>query len=130
MSVRNAADAPLPGVKTVDRPAGWAVLGVLALSALAGLALASLVEERDSDRIGGVSAEFRLRLDVNRATARELELLPGIGPSRAMRIVRARGERGGFRSLRELDDDSLLGPGASERLAPYLLPLGPDRKGS
>ena len=128
MSVRNAADFSPPAGNTAERPAGWAVLGVLAVSALAGLALASLLEEPRSRSVS-VSAEIRLRLDINRASARELELLPGIGPSRAMRLVKARRERGGFRSLRELDDDSLLGPGASERLAPYLLPLPPGRKG-
>jgi len=64
-----------------------------------------------------------MKLDINRAEARELELLPGVGPTRAARIVAARRKRGGFRSLSELDERELLGPGSSERLATYLKAL-------
>lgn len=129
MSVQSATETGSRRSVAGERPAGWAVLGVMAISALVGLALASWTEERGGRRIGPAAAELRLRLDINRASARELELLPGIGASRAMRIVNARRERGRFRTLRELDDKSLLGPGASDRLAPYLLPLRPEREG-
>jgi len=41
-------------------------------------------------------------LDLNRATARQLDGLPGIGPVLAGRIVEYRQHRGGFRSVSEL----------------------------
>ena len=100
---------------------GWAVLGGLALAACAALGLAWWLEQRRA--AVPRPEELALRLDVNRASAAELELLPGVGPTRAARLVESRRQRGGFTRLVELDDPGLLGPGAAERLAPYLLPL-------
>lgn len=104
-------------------PVGWAVLAALALTALAALGIFWWVEQRSSAEARPAPEELRLRLDINRASARELELLPGIGARRAMRIIKARQQRGGFKRLAELDEADVLGPGAAERLAPYLLPL-------
>ena len=42
------------------------------------------------------------KLDLNRATAAELEALPGIGPSLAARIIEQRRTAGGFRSVEDL----------------------------
>jgi hypothetical protein len=103
-------------------PLGWLVLGALALSAIAGLGLLWWTRERAAERPPDPQ-KLHLRLDINRASSSELQLLPGIGASRATRIVRARERRGGFRSLSELDEREVLGPGAARRLAPYLLPL-------
>ena len=100
---------------------GWAVLGGLALAACAALGLARGLEQRRA--AVPRPEELALRLDVNRASAAELELLPGVGPTRAARLVESRRQRGSFTRLVELDDPGLLGPGAAERLAPYLLPL-------
>lgn len=43
------------------------------------------------------------RLDLNTATAEELALLPGVGPSLARRIVEAREQGGGFDSWDQVD---------------------------
>jgi competence protein ComEA len=40
---------------------------------------------------------------LNSATADELDTLPGIGPSLAAAIIRTREERGGFSSVRDLE---------------------------
>jgi len=48
------------------------------------------------------SAAFVRPLDLNRATPRELDGLPGIGMVLAGRIVEYRQRRGGFRSVGEL----------------------------
>jgi len=54
---------------------------------------------------------FLLAININTATAKELETLPGIGPALAKRIVEFREKRHGFRRIEEL----LAIPGISER---------------
>lgn len=60
------------------------------------------------------------RLDLNRATAAELELLPGIGPRLAREIVAQRAQRGGFANLEALDEVRGIGPKKLARLRPLL----------
>jgi competence protein ComEA len=57
-------------------------------------------------------AEETRPIDVNRATAAELERLPGVGPALAQRIVAYREAHGPFRSVEEL----AMVPGISERM--------------
>ncbi|MFM8236367.1 MAG: ComEA family DNA-binding protein [Actinomycetota bacterium] len=49
-------------------------------------------------------------IDVNRATAAELEALPGVGPATAAAIVREREEHGPFRSPDDLERVRGIGP--------------------
>jgi competence protein ComEA len=49
-------------------------------------------------------------VDLNSATAQELDVLPGIGPVLAQRIVAHRDEQGPFRSVDQLDDVPGIGP--------------------
>jgi competence protein ComEA len=56
-------------------------------------------------------AALLLALNLNTATVRELEALPGVGPALARRIVEFREKKGGFRRVEEL----LAVPGISER---------------
>ena len=112
-----------------ERPlVGWATVMALALTGLAALGFVWLRERRAAGRPRAPAGELRLRLDLNAASAEELDLIPGVGPGRAARIVEVRKARGGFKRLAELDEPALLGPGASERLAPYLDPLPGDRR--
>lgn len=66
-------------------------------------------------------------LDLNAATAAELELLPGIGPSAAERIVAYRDQIGGFHSVEELDGVKGIGTRTMERLRPLVRVAVPDR---
>lgn len=66
------------------------------------------------------SARTDPRVDLNHATAAELELLPGIGPALAKRIIDYRAAAGRFRSVEDLDNVSGIGPRIMERLRPLV----------
>lgn len=55
-------------------------------------------------------------VNVNTASAQQLEVLPGIGPATAGRIVESRVRQGRFRSLEDLDRVKGLGPKKLEAL--------------
>jgi len=56
-------------------------------------------------------AVLLLALNLNTASIRELEALPGIGPALAKKIVEFREKKGGFKRIEEL----LAVPGISEK---------------
>lgn len=60
------------------------------------------------------------KIDPNTATAAQLESLPGIGPSLALRILEARASQP-FHSLADLDRVKGIGPSKLEKLRPLLL---------
>lgn len=66
-----------------------------------------------------------LAVDVNRATADELEALPGIGPKLAARIVEDRTRRGPFPSVEALDRVRGIGPATVRRLRGLVGAEGP-----
>lgn len=55
-------------------------------------------------------------VDLNRASAAELEALPGVGPSLAARIVDWRGRHGRFRSVDDLEKVPGIGPATVARV--------------
>jgi competence ComEA-like helix-hairpin-helix protein len=59
-------------------------------------------------------------IPLNRAAAEDLQLVPGIGPVLAERIVEVRGEQGGFRSFSDLDSVRGIGPRKIKALRVYL----------
>jgi competence protein ComEA len=59
-------------------------------------------------------------LDLNRASAAELELLPGVGPRLARDIVEARTRQGGFATVDALDRVRGIGPKKLAKLRPFL----------
>jgi competence ComEA-like helix-hairpin-helix protein len=60
------------------------------------------------------------RIDVNRAAAADLELLPGVGPTLARRIIEQREARGPFRTSEDLLQVRGIGRRTLERLQPLL----------
>ncbi len=60
------------------------------------------------------------RLDLNRASADELEGLPGIGPKTAERILEDRKAHGPFRKTSDLGRVKGIGPKTLERLRPHV----------
>lgn len=65
------------------------------------------------------------RVPLNRATADDLRLLPGVGPAVAQRIATHRDAIGGFDATDRLDDVSGVGPVTLERVRPW---VGVDRE--
>jgi competence protein ComEA len=84
----------------------------------AALALATLLALAGSP----VSAEgqFTGVVNVNTATAAELEMLPGIGASRAQAVIEAREAKGGFKSLDDLLEVKGIGEASLAKLRPHL----------
>ncbi|HKU44603.1 MAG TPA: helix-hairpin-helix domain-containing protein [Polyangiales bacterium] len=114
--------------------AAHAALGLV----VAALALAALATQRggpddappprsvpvDHAASGAVRAlRDGQRLDLNRASAEELTLVPGIGPKLAQRIVEERARRGAFTALEQLRAVRGLGPKTLQRIAGFFAPL-------
>ena len=89
-------------------PMAGAVVALVGLLTLAGTP--ALAEET----LHGV-------VNVNTATAAELEMLPGIGASRAQALIAARDETGGFASLDQLLDVKGIGEASLAKLRPHLV---------
>ena len=59
-------------------------------------------------------------ININTATAEELQLLPGVGEARAKAVIELRKRNGGFKSVNELTQVKGIGETALERLRPYV----------
>ncbi|MFI4917251.1 MAG: helix-hairpin-helix domain-containing protein [Phycisphaerales bacterium JB060] len=72
----------------------------------------------------GAASEPDLRvgmtIDINTASADRLELLPGIGPSRAAAIIESRQSVGPFRTVEDLARVHGIGPATVEGVRPYV----------
>ncbi len=60
-------------------------------------------------------------LDLNRATAQELEALPGIGAVKAAAILAVRDTKGGFQTMEELEAVRGIGPALVKKLRPLVV---------
>ncbi|MBX3356207.1 MAG: helix-hairpin-helix domain-containing protein [Phycisphaeraceae bacterium] len=105
---------------------GRAVL-LLAISLLGVLAWRGAIwSERTLPRRDGVEAHEhpdRWLVDVNLASAAELTLLPGVGPTLARRIIESREREGPLASVEEIERVSGIGPRLRERIRPWLRDL-------
>lgn len=72
------------------------------------------------DPLAAVPLVANRTIDVNAATVEELQLLPGIGPAMAERIVADREEGGAFESVEDLMRVSGIGPRTIENIRPFL----------
>ncbi len=109
-------------------PAGTALL--LAVLAAGTIATARWGSGRAAPAAAPGPARTRAwRVDLNRATAAELELLPGIGPALAGRIEADRGANGPYASVEDLSRVPGVGPALLRRVGPLALAgvAGPGR---
>ncbi len=60
------------------------------------------------------------KININTANAMELELLPGIGPGYAKRIVEYREANGSFSAIEEITNVKGIGPATFEKLKDYI----------
>jgi competence protein ComEA len=88
-------------------------LRALVLALVVALAAAASAPAADDPRLVGV-------VNVNTATVEELQLLPGIGETRARAIVAARQQRGSFESVDELVAVKGIGETSLVRLRPFV----------
>lgn len=59
-------------------------------------------------------------VNINTATQTELETLPGIGPSLALKIINYRKENGKFKSIEELKNVSGIGDNKYDEIKKYI----------
>ena len=59
-------------------------------------------------------------LNINQASAAELELLPGVGKIIAQRIITFRNRHGGFRNIEELKQVKGIGEKRFAQIKPYV----------
>lgn len=59
-------------------------------------------------------------VNVNTASAEELSLLPGVGPSRARAIIELRQQRGGFKRVEDLLEVKGIGDASLAKLRPFI----------
>lgn len=142
---RHAAAGPAPtaptGIRRSHPPlataARWAAVAVLGLAAVGGLAWV-IVTNRTRPAIvqappalptlpsdaGGTSTPppppTGSLLDLNSATAAQLEHLPGIGPAMAQRIIDDRARHGRYASVNQLDRVQGIGKKTLDKLRPYV----------
>ena len=94
------------------------------------------LEKNDVDSAGEIeylssSGQEEIAIDLNRATAAELQLLPGVGPALSRRIVEYRESQGEFDRIEDVMQVSGIGPRTFEAIKVYLTvndkAEGPDR---
>jgi competence ComEA-like helix-hairpin-helix protein len=99
-----------------------AIAAALALVSAAGLAFTSVLTDRSPLTARGPAlATITLPLvNLNTATAGELELLPRIGPTLSARIIEDRDTNGPFEAIEALDRVKGIGPRTILRLRPHI----------
>lgn len=80
-------------------------------------------EEKSSIKDEGQksSSKINSKVNINTATQTELETLPGIGPSLALKIINYRKENGKFSNIEEIKNVSGIGDSKYEKLKNYIL---------
>ena len=76
-------------------------------------------KEEGGEKVDLNSKKYEV-VNINKATQTELETLPGIGPSLALKIINYRKENGEFSSIEELKNISGIGDSKFEEIKKYI----------
>lgn len=117
-----ASPTPAPNSGTLSPPARIAGAAAVAIAASIGL-FAVVAAPNPAARHAG---DATVLIDLNTATPEALELLPGIGPALAQRIIQDRLTRGPFRGVDDLDRVPGIGPKTLAELRPLVVARPPD----
>lgn len=77
------------------------------------------IPQEEKDKPATVSVQFPL--DINTATQEELELLPGIGESKAQAIIEYRETNGPFTTIEQIQNVPGIGPGIFEDIKDLIM---------
>lgn len=100
----------------------WISVPALVVGVALGGAVQSQALELCAAGVQAVDQQpVREKVDINRATAAELEQVPGIGPATAKRIIEWREQHGSFETLDDLLNIRGIGVKSLEKLRPYLI---------
>ena len=88
--------------------------------------ISDFTETKDASLIQNVELypkkpEIKEKIHINRATAKELELLPGIGPVLAKRIISLRQSKGGFAKVEDLMEVDGIGSKKLEEIKNWVI---------
>lgn len=100
---------------------GWSILNRRPLQMTQSAAVGSAYvpgEKAAADHAGSQAAVLTRKIDLNTVKAAEMELLPGVGPVLAGRIVADREANGPFASVEDLQRVKGIGPRTVERISP------------
>lgn len=98
-------------------PGAWLVVSLLALAACATAWRWIAGEPLRANAAGAVD----MRIDINRADDPQLNILPGIGPALAARIVADREANGRYARTEDLTRVPGIGPRIVERIEPHVV---------
>lgn len=111
---------PVPELVLRASPSSADAVLVVAASVASSGATAEPVQPIEAPKPAQPSSVAQA-VDINRASAAELEMLPGIGPALAARIVEERSRTGPFARVEDLDRVRGIGARTIEKLRPYVV---------
>ncbi|OAA31927.1 hypothetical protein AT15_03625 [Kosmotoga arenicorallina S304] len=97
-----------------------AILFIFILALIAFLGPDNIDESVASEKIPGMETKEIYPIDINKADAKTLELLPNIGPSKAKSIIAYRENKGGFSSVDELLNVSGIGQATLDKIREFI----------